>query len=80
MLTKRAVMKMRYMMRGVRRAGRLTITSSSETSELQMGKIQGYLPTNLGVPTWKGGWGGGHQGVNKISLPFWMIQTMFKNK
>ena len=24
--------------------------------------------------------GGGHQGVDKISLHFWMIQTMLKNK
>ena len=36
MLTKRAVMKMMCMMRGVRRAGRLTITSSSESSVLRM--------------------------------------------
>ena len=29
----------------------------------------------------EGSWrGGGHQGVKKISLHFWMIQTMFKNK
>ena len=44
---------------------------------LDNGKIQGYLPPNAGVPTLpptlpKGG--------KKISLHFWMIESMFKNK
>ena len=44
---------------------------------LDNGKIQGYLPPNVGVPTLPPTL---PKGEKKISLHFWMIQTMFKNK
>ena len=47
-------------------------------------KNSGDILLILGVPTpkFRGTYleGGGHQGVNKFFLHFWMIQTMFKNK
>ena len=46
--------------------------------------LSSEVPPNVGVPTsnFRGtDWGRrSHQGVKKISLHFWMIQIMFKNK